>query len=180
MKKILLICFLIIINGYAVGQNVSVLDQKNGFKTLKFGTVRADIKDLKFLKTEYGVSYYLLEPQTLDLYYVFEVHFHKIILGFKNDKLMLIALSKTENFNDPSSSNVLIEDLKYLHHSFCKTIGESEYIKEDSGDIYHRWYGETCKLSLSRIRGKGGIDGEGNPFIDVTLQVIFNSYIEVS
>ena len=135
----------------AVGQNIPVskkLDEKNGFKEFQIGDSFSKWQtNLTFNNSNGDKKYYTYTGSCCQK--VFSIDLESIILGFKDNKLVLIYL-ETKTVKSESSGWVS-SDYKLIKGSFEMLFGvKSPDIRSDdnSGNVASFWEGEKLFLDL--------------------------------
>lgn len=153
MKKTVfgLICILLLISSAIFGQ-VSKLDEKNGFKTIKFGTNIYDFKVTYAFKDDSGIRWFTLKPSDSDLLYVFDNKMDEIILGFdSSDKLVSLRVMKSfEGHNHYQSALALNEK---IIKKFQIALGPPGGLIDDdqSGTLGAYWSGQKVGMTVSTL-----------------------------
>ena len=130
------------------GQTNIKLDQKNGFKTYKFGDPKS--KYNKYLVENNWKDAYIFEYKPNEFNSIFTWQFAKMYLGFYNNKLGLISFYWTDNIT-------LYEDiLSKLEILYGKSLNKNDVNNtiEEGNDLisYNHWEGKTVRMTLRRYR----------------------------
>jgi len=97
MKNIFTILNLLVFMTSAIGQTIEKLDERNGFKTLKFGTTLDKFKnELEYKGTgkAHDTNIFIYKGNNSELKKVFDTEFDILYLSFDFDELLTILSSK--------------------------------------------------------------------------------------
>jgi hypothetical protein len=130
MKTIILTFFVLTNCLLSIGQDISTLDKKNGFKTIKFGSTVESFLKLKHHSYDEvkKTDIYLYEPSDSDLLNVFDKTFDKIYLYFdSNKKLVAFYLSKEYSSSIDDFYGKCLDDLLSIMTDYVSQIGKGMY-----------------------------------------------------
>ena len=152
MKKIIYLILLIAISNSVYSQK-SLIDEKNGFKTIKLGTQKSSFSNLElFQNLDDGLKAYRYRPYDRDLYKVFDYEYDAIILYFdKNNSLVMIMITKVFTGNNFYQNALSFSDK--TRETFVRVFGKYDEVDSDdnSGNISVTWYGNKAFYSVGTI-----------------------------
>jgi len=140
-------------------QSTIDLDEKKGFKDFILGDDYSKwSNDLKFDENVGEKKYYAYTGTCCQQ--VFQYDLENIILGFKDNKLVIIYLITTKNKSTNTNEFPFLEYVS-IKSSFTSLFGKPyEYANDNSGNIISTWNGENVFLTLEEIYL--GIKGESD------------------
>lgn len=151
MNKLLILLFLSTLSINAFSQR-SLIDQKNGFKTIKLGSPKDSFNNLKLIQKPKGLTGYLYSPSNLDLYYVFDKEFNKIVLYFdKNNSLDAIRIVKQIKGNNAYKNALDLSSETREKLSSVIGVWDEVSPNDNSGDLFVTWYGQKVWISVQTI-----------------------------
>lgn len=129
MKKIMLIA-IVLITSFSFAQNLKALDEKNGFRNLKFGMSIDSLKNSKIIESHKYQKYYIKTDENLK---IGDFDVKAISYGFYKGHLDFI----------------LIEIVGYSNSRGIKGVFESQYGKGYQSNEYiekYYWFGNNVSL----------------------------------
>lgn len=150
--KIIFISLVIIFQSITVLGQIDVLDEKNGFKSIKLGTDITQFQNLRLLdKVDKSFERYFYEPIDEDLYYVFNDKFDVILLLFSNNILISIDLVKVhegDNFYQKALNNC-----QKTQDKFIQVLGKANRLIDEDFEHYDSvglaWFAKSTFLEVS-------------------------------
>jgi hypothetical protein len=171
MKQLMLIILLLMTSNMLFSQ-LNILDERNGFKDLKFGSsiTAFNIPEEKISKEYEMITY---NTSKLDLKTVFDLKFDDLMLEFENYQLSGIILIK--NFDAPLAIDSSLKDVEKLKNNFTQILGEHTNIIEDE-DIGNGpvWEGRNVHLFIAHRIDRFYNDEGLNPNVAGQIIVVFN------
>lgn len=149
-----LFTFLLLVISVPCIAQKSLLDERNGFKSIELGTPKSSFSNLTLEQDWGSIKLYKYKPLDPDLYKVFDDWFDEIVLHFdKSDKLVsiwLVKVFKGTYFNDLS-----INLMNKTHDKFIILFGKAhELVKEETKDYSKmglKWYGDHMSIEVSSL-----------------------------
>lgn len=151
MKKTILLLCLFVFTTSVLAQK-SLIDERNGFKTIKLGSKKSSFNNLTLFQNLDEMTAYRYYPSDRDLYNVFDNNYDAIILYFdKNSSLVMIMITKVFTGN-----NFYQDALNYSNDTrekFVRVFGKYDEVDADdnSGNISVTWYGQKAFFSVGTI-----------------------------
>ncbi|WP_445752892.1 retropepsin-like aspartic protease family protein [Polaribacter sp.] len=154
-----------------------VLDEKYGFKNIKFDTHISEFENLSKIGEANGIIYYLYKARDEDLFKLFDIKFYGIMLGFKNNKLEQINLRRQykQPISEPNNIPAL-EDFKNIIFSFSSIIGKPD-IRNDE-EMNYTWFNLKTMLNAKVTIKKIETDDLVNGKMIIETNVLFSKKIE--
>lgn len=161
MRKIFLILCLSIYATSILAQK-SLIDERNGFKSIKLGSKKSSFDNLTLRDSLEGWTSYLYYPYDRDLFNVFDKNYDGIILFFdKGNSLALITITKVFD-----GKNFYQDALNYSNgtiEKFVRVFGKIDQVdpQDNSGNTGVTWYGKKAFFMVeTRYFGiaKGGAE----------------------
>jgi hypothetical protein len=145
MKKNLLFIILLIQSNFLFSQ-IEILDKKNGFKTLIFGT---SVEDFNIPKNEISKEHELILYKTSnsDLKKVFNTKMDDLFLSFVNHKLSGIVLIK--EYNSPLGFDESLADHERITNNFTSVLGKYTNVIDDETGFGPAWVSENVNLLIT-------------------------------
>ncbi len=151
MKKIIYLILIITISNSAYSQK-SLIDERNGFKTIKLGSQKSNFDNLTLFQTLDDVTAYRYYPNDRDLYKVFDNNYEAIILYFdKNNSLVMIMLA--QEFRGNNFYENAMDYTKNTMDKFVRVFGKYDEVDthNESGDLDVTWFGDKTYFSVGWI-----------------------------
>lgn len=167
------ISLLFVFIGFVAGaQSIDILEEKNGYKTIKLNTHKSEYNvNLSYLESSNGYTTYRYTGGSSTLYDLFGEKINSIELTFDNatNNLKKIAL----NINQIKSSQWLTVagfNLKKLYMNFAEIIGSTTEYPKPTADCYRNVH-QSCAYFEERIF-EGKILWKSN---NVVLEIFHNA-----
>ena len=138
MKKTILILFVILANN-CISQSINNLDEKNGYKDLKFGTLKSSMKDKIYDCTPAGHCLIIGDSYRK----IRNINVDQVYTMFTDNKLFAIILSIKGKENVDNLLNI-----------YSETYGKAT--SSDSKETVVTWEGKTVVLSFDIDVDDGG------------------------
>lgn len=179
MKKVLRICFLVILFPlYITAQNIDTLDKKNGFKSIKLDS-KFDmyINEVTLIDNDEksNLSLYKYIPIDKDLYYIFNTEMDGILLSFSYDskELQNIMFRKEYSPDDNNHYNSAVSELEKIIKNLTSLFGKPTGLINNKGledEIGVFWRSKNVELIVF-VSYKGLNKGS-----DLHLTILKNSF----
>jgi len=130
----------------------SLIDEKNGFKTIKIGADITTFPNLSYIKSIEGLKIYSYVPADNNLYYVFNKKYDSFLLYFDTKgKLAMIMIKKV--FTNSGAYSDAMSFTNDTRDKFNTVLGQwNEITKDDSrGNLSFEWYGSKIFYSIGLI-----------------------------
>jgi len=149
MKKIIYLTLLLVIT-CAFSQK-SLIDERNGFKSIKLGTPLSSfpISSLFYTNTtSNGLKSYMYFPSDKSLYYVFDSKYDFIFLYFNKEVLEIIEITK--NFTGDTYYIDAVDQSTKTRKNFLRIFGKYDEIEKNDyyGNLSVFWYGTKAFFSV--------------------------------
>lgn len=148
-KKLFIILFLFIVS-LSFSQNLTNLDNKNGFKQFKLRSTPDQIKNIEKVENQYSKNPLVTEYKYIgnDIKAIFNVDVERITLNFFKNKLFSIVIdfgNKEKEFTDT--------DFKLISYSLEETYGKDwKKAKTDENILMgSAWIGKKVELDLAKL-----------------------------
>lgn len=151
MKKIITLLFITTISISAYSQK-SLIDERNGFKSIKLGSAKSSFSNLQLFQELEGLTAYRYYPSDNDLLYVFDSKYDAIILYFdKTNSLAMIMI--TQEFTGNNFYQNALSHSDKIRDKFVRVFGKFDEVdaEDSSGNISVTWYGEKAFFSVGTI-----------------------------
>jgi hypothetical protein len=157
IQKTILLIALVTIFVNAIGQDLSKLDEKNGFKTFKLGDSKSKyegkLKFWKYIQNDNSTGYFYTGNES-ELFNVFELSFDYIKLFFDNsNKLVGILILKEYSGDDRNHYQIALADNKKLLGNFSSMFGKATGVINDedksSTSLGLSWVSNNVELMVT-------------------------------
>lgn len=169
MKKYLLLFLVFIHTSVLLGQ-INILDEKNGFKSLKFGT---SLEEFQIPQSELSEDYemILFNTNNEDLKTVFDTKMDQLFLSFGNSKLKGIILVK--NYSTYNGYNDAIYDIEKITEQFKRVLGKNNSAINNETGTGPVWEGDKVSLLLVLQAENIELQSDGRPLFRSNVKVMF-------
>lgn len=156
MKKLFAIFTILLCSQLLYSQNI--LDEKNGFKTIKLNQHKMSFSNLSYFSKEDSYNIYKYNPDDKDLFNVFNTNMDQIFLYFeaKTDLLQKIEIVKTFIIEtDLYDANATINFAKTIINNYVSQIGAYDDVltvdKREYSSVGVKWIGKKVSLTVKTI-----------------------------
>jgi hypothetical protein len=159
---------------------ISKLDEKFGFKSIKLGSEKLDIPEKKLL----GGNLYTYSGEDSDLKYAFNVKFDFLIFNFSGIDNTLSGIQLSSAYTegrlekgDYKGLEKYLQDYEDLLVEYVKVLGQPNHTKE--GDTYktiYYWIGDKVALELKNGVKEVKLNDDGTPYFIFEISITINSY----
>ena len=170
MKKILLFVVLLMQINLLFSQ-ISVLDEKNGFKSLKFGTHKDNYNIPTSEKTD-DYELILYNTSNSDLTHVFNSEMDELFLSFEKNLLTGIILKK--KYRSQNDLEEGMRELENLREKFTQVLGAHNSTTDSDLGAGPVWIAENVTLYVLYQLEEMKIDKNGDPLVVSNIKVIFS------
>ncbi|MVX34837.1 hypothetical protein [Myroides sp. LoEW2-1] len=170
------------LNSTGVGlDSKHLLDSRNGYRDIAFGTHKYDIRNLE--QTNHG--YYLYKSPNSRDYNISDIIFNNIVFNFDRDnKLNVISLFKNYLvYQSPGVMDIGLYDLKQLIEGARKQLGRESFFKKTDNSNVFVWNSTDVMVMIeANINENAFIEDEyGNkivPYYTLSVSYYKNSNLE--
>lgn len=173
MKNFLFLS-LFLFSNISFSQNTDTLDEKFGYKELRFDSNLNTFSNLRFLVSDDTTIVYEYNPTDKSLYEIFSLNFNNIILIFDKSTEKLAHIILRKNYKSADGVGLLKEvngDFKYLKSKYSELLGNSESLVKN--DITLCWSGKKVLLTNSLILEDMKVDDMANVIYKMAIEVKF-------
>lgn len=163
----LLLCFVPVNLLFA---QVEILDTKNGFKSLQFGT---SIEEFFIPASQLSQEQELIlfNTQDDDLKKVFDTKMDKLFLSFENNYLQGIILVK--NYTSYQGFDEAINDIERIQNQFTSVLGVHKSAINNKTGTGPVWEGQKVSLLLIFQAEDIKLQDDGRPLFSGNIKVMF-------
>lgn len=150
MKRRFLLLIVTLIFSLNMVAQKSLIDEKNGFKTIKLGAPKSSFRNLSLFDGQGELQTYQYTPDDNNLYYVFDKKYDAIYLSFdKSNSVVTILLAKT--FTGYESYQGALEVSKSTIGKFSSVFGEYDEIDKENFKPGVVWYGKRSSYTVGTM-----------------------------
>lgn len=153
--------------------NVNILDEKYGFKKVKFSTKLTDYTDISKIGETNNLSIYHYKSSEPDYKTIFNVEFYSLLLGFDKpyDSLKTITLIKPYRSKDGKNlQKEVLDDLDMLIYKFTSILGKPHYSEKE---LTYYWVSEKIILEGKYNTDKIELNDMGESIFNLSIIITY-------